>query len=328
MATQSDFSRFLRRIDGFTHPDWEAIAAAIENQPADEWPVAWKRVSRMWVDGLRDDFGGGYRVHESANFLILTTVPDPVAAAACRFCESALQTIMTGLKGAASDAGYGHHVVLCFDEMDDYYSYIAQFYPDGDHPMTGGVCLGGGGYVHLALPTKGQAFSRGPLVHELTHACLVHLPLPTWLNEALAMKMEAVICGGGAPPFDRELYDQHVRHWNGATIQQFWSGESWGLAGDGFTLSYSLADILWRKIEVDLRPPKPVLIEFISKANSSDAGQAASRELFGVGLEDVVEDFLGPGQWMPAPESWPGELEAEKPETPAARPITSAPARR
>lgn len=301
-----DLIPHLHIKQGFCHPDWDAISEIIEKSlPEPEWNAAWEAASREWVGRIRSTLGGGYQVYETGNFLILSEAPMRVIRDACKSYEEALKRILTALEGVASDAGYGKHVVLMFASLEDYYGYINYFYPEGEHPMSGGVCLSGEGYVHFAFPTTDYSCYRTVLVHELTHGCLGHLPIPAWLNEALAMRMEQLLCGSDNFQLDQEIYDKHTAHWNENTIQQFWSGESWEISGDSFELSYNLAQVLWRKIEVDLEAPRGAILEFVLNAHADDAGEAACHAIFDLSLCDLVTDFLGEGSWSPEPSQWP-----------------------
>lgn len=121
------------------------------------------------------------------------------------------------------------------------------------------------------------------------------------------MRMEQVICGSDIFNLDREIYGNHAAHWNAETIQQFWTGESWKIPGDSFELSYNLAQILWRKIEVDLAAPRPEILQFILAAHFEDGGEAACQAVFDLSLGDLVMDFLGEGAWTPTPNEWPNK---------------------
>ncbi len=306
MAMLPDISNHLHIKQGFCHPDWAAISEIIERGfPESEWNSAWETASRGWIDLIRDKLGGDYRVYETTNFMILSEAPMRVIKDACRSYEDSLTRILASLAGIASDEGYGKHVVMMFASIEDYYSYISYFYSEGEHSMSGGVCLSGEGYVHFALPTTDYSSYRTVLVHELSHGCLGHLPIPPWLNEALAMRMEQVICGSDTLQLDQELYDKHTAHWNEETIQKFWTGQSWDVPGDSNELSYNLAQVLWRKIEVDLAAPREEILHFISSAHWDDAGEGACRSVFELSLGDLVMDFLGEGSWNPEPTKWP-----------------------
>lgn len=235
--------------------------------------------------------------------MIMTEASARVAKDACKFYEKSLKLILKHLPGVTCDEGLGKHVVLMFSSEDDYYQYIMYFYGDGEHPMSSGVCLSGDGYVHYAFPVDDENPSgyRATLVHELTHGCLNHLPIPLWLNEAIAMRMEDALCSSQPIQIDKYILKQHHDHWNAKTIQDFWSGESWNQVGDSFGLSYALAQIIWRKIEVDLRAPQKMIVDFILSASYEDAGESACQRVFELSMGDFVEDFLGEGNWTPLP---------------------------
>jgi len=308
MEKLTGISEHLHIKQGFCHPDWSCISQIIEkNLPEAEWNTAWEAVSRSWIERNRAQLTGDYRIYETANFLILSEAPMRVIKDACRSYEESLKRIIASLDGVASDEGYGKHVVIMFASLDDYYGYITYFYPEGESPMSGGVCLSGEGYVHFAFPTVDYSSYQTVLVHELTHGCLGHLPIPTWLNEALAMRMEQAICGSDIFHLDQEIYDKHTDHWNQDTIQQFWTGESWEIPGNSFELSYNLAQVLWRKIEADLAAPRAEILQFILHAHYEDAGESACQEIFEISLGELTMDFLGEGMWTPDPTRWPNK---------------------
>jgi hypothetical protein len=301
MATLPDITEHFHIEQAFCYPDWAAIGQSIEdNLPESEWYSAWDIVTLRWIEKIRDKLAGGYQIYTTPNFMILSEAPARIIKDACHAYEEALKKILTTLEGVASDGGYGKHVVMMFTTIDDYYAYITHFYPEGDLPMSGGICIHKG-YIHFALLTTDYNSYRTTLVHELTHGCVTHLPIPSWLNEALAMRMEQVICDSTVFHLDQEMYDRHLAYWDEETIQQFWSGESWTIPGEGFELSYNLALVLWQKIETRLSAPRAAVFEFILNAHFDDAGEAACQDTFGLSLGDLVSSFLGEGPWTPAP---------------------------
>jgi hypothetical protein len=305
MTILPDISEHLHIKKGFCYPDWQSIGTIIfEHFPESDWHAAWQEAAQCWMNRMRQNLGGKYQVYETVNFMILSEAPLHVIKDACRSFEDALKQILASLNEVTSDVGYGKHVVMMFASLNDYYKYIAYFYPKGDWPMSGGICLSGDGYTHYAFPTIDYSSYRTVLVHEMTHACLGHLPIPTWMNEALAMRMEQVICSSDIFQIDQEIYDKHTAHWNHETIQQFWTGDSWHIPGDSFSLSYNLAQVLWRKIETDLNAPRSAILQFIVDAHYEDGGEAAFQNTFGLSLGDLVTDFLGEGTWAPEPAKW------------------------
>lgn len=311
MAPEPDFTDLLHIEQGFCYPDWNAVAARIEKELQQaEWSQAWASVSRAWVQRNSSQLGGNYRVYETPNFLVLSDASITVVRHACRSFEDGLKHITTILKDVACINGSGKQVVFMLADLDDYYRYISYFYPDGEHPMNGGVCLSSSGYVHYAVPITDDLSYRSTLIHELTHGLLLHLPLPVWLNEAVAMKMEHVICASDVFYFDQEVREKHLSYWDLETIQQFWSGESWNIPGDSFELSYNLAYLLWEKIESHLRVSRQTMLEFISKADRADGGEKACLDMFSVSLGHLLGPYLGSGEWGPQPVKWPPERQS------------------
>lgn len=302
----SEISGLLNGEHGPFYPDWDGIAGHIDTQiPKANHREAWETAARMWVENASRQLGGLYRVHETENFLILSDAPESQMKGVSAFFEESLKAIIRSLKGAAWEDGLGKRVVFLFSLEQEYYEYIAPLYPDGEHAMSGGLCISMTGYVHLVLPISDYSYYRSAFVHELTHVCLAHLSIPNWLNEAIAMRMEEEVCHSNVFSLDREIYERHLAFWNEESIQTFWSGASWGIAGDSNELSYSLASILWRKIEVDIGATREEVLKFLNSATFEDAGSAAFEACFSFPLEELVEDFLGKGHWAPDPERIP-----------------------
>ena len=290
--------------DDFCYPEWWAIAKKIEaeNLPAKEEECWWRELVITWLGRVRGRLGANYKIFESQSFFLLIDPTDKPAKEYVLFLEQMRKT----LHGALRDAvwkGKGRHVVMLFDHREDYYKYIAPFYSEGEHPSSGGVFLQGGGYAHIAAPYNKDSVRR-TLVHEYAHNCVAHLPLPRWLNEALAMRLEALLVSQPRMMVDAEAREKHDEHWNDSTIQGFWSGEGWGIPGEGVGLSYQLARVLFAKIENGFLPSHDRLIAFIKQAHMRDAGEAAARQIFKFSLGDLAADFLGKGDWAPQPEKW------------------------
>ena len=151
------------------------------------------------------------------------------------------------------------------------------------------------GYTYsFVFPSQDIYYSEPIAVHELTHACLAHLPIPLWLNEGMAVLMEDVLAGHRLF-LDKEMVKRHQKYWNEETIQGFWSGESFLAFDDGQELSYNLAHILVRNISQDFT----AFATFSNNASYEDAGELAAKEFLGVSLTQIVGSFLGEGSWQP-----------------------------
>lgn len=277
-------------------PTWEAIAAWVEsNTVSSAQNEIWTEIANDWMRHLQAALPPGYIVHESAEFILLGK-DAAISKQIVKWCEIARKTILEALDGVAVDDGYGKHVVLSFSNIDTYYDYISDFYPDdGEFALSGGMFFNTG-YGHFAIcPTSGYEYER-PISHELTHVLLRHLPLPLWLNEGVSQFMEDVVSGTSYFRIDHEGRQRHHDYWNADTIHSFWSGESFYSADEGQQLSYELSQVLFRNLLSDY-PGK--MKEILRAASYVDAGNAAIVKVCKKSLDDRVGQFLGKGTWSP-----------------------------
>ena len=295
-----DLKVWFPEADGFPRPAWPAIRAWIkQNVAADQVEAAWQAIVLDWLDRLRERLGPTYAVAESEHFQLLADLDSKGSRHLLEFLEKSRARMLRELGDLSPGLTYGKHVVLRFGEQDDYYCYVSYFDPDGEYAGSSGRFLRGPGYSHIAYPHQVQTGADSHiLVHELTHNLLARLPLPLWLNEALAMAFEADITGYGLPLVTRELAAEHAAYWNARTIQEFWSGRSFASV-EGQTLSYSLARIFLNLIATDLRPTPGQFRGFLLQANRADGGRSAAQATLDLDLADLVATFLGPGDWEP-----------------------------
>jgi len=287
-------------VDGFPRPKWSVIAELVHEKPEETWEAEWQEWSRRWLDRILHELPDAYRIEEFDNFLILSAQENRYTQLLAQFLERALRRILTGLDGIASDDGYGKHIVLMFQEQEHYYEYKSFFSPDeGEFILSSGAFLNDG-YGHFAFPFMEMFEAEATSAHELTHACLKHLPIPLWLNEGFAVSMEDEICGSAPLRMERERLEEHALFWNAETIQEFWSGESFNRTDQGSGLSYELARYCLRALAHEYE----VFKVFANTASFEDAGEAAAIENYGGSLGGVIHQFFGEGDWSPRPDSW------------------------
>ncbi|MBI5387132.1 MAG: hypothetical protein HZA90_20875 [Verrucomicrobia bacterium] len=224
-----------------------------------------------------------------------------------RFAVSVDKDISAILGQLAWEGWPGTRVVLLFAEEDDYLAYSAAFYSNGQVLWLLGAQLNQG-YPHVAMLWSEEKEVLEYLIHELTHTCLAHLPLPHWLNEGMAEslrrritwsrehRLASLIPGRQPRSTWTELAEQHRRHWNEQTLQEFWAGASFYQNETASCLSYSLADALVQR----LSERQPHFEVFVRHAQFEDAGQVAALEWLGLRLEDEMTALLGPGNWRPS----------------------------
>jgi len=281
-------------IDGYPRPDWTAIGDVISKSPESEARDLWCAAARTWLELTAKHLGSPYRVLETPSFLFLMPLNERDAGLISTFAEKALRQILVKLEGLAEIDVYGKRVIMVFATQDAYYAYSAYFYPEGEHPLSAGVFLNAE-YGHIAIPFADIAEIEATVAHELTHDCLRLLPIPLWLNEGLAVTIENEICGNHPLRMEADRLREHAEFWNEDTIQEFWSGESFGRVDQGIGLSYELARYCIRALAHDL----PSFITFAQRASAADGGEAAAMEVYEGSLGGLIEQFFGPGNWSP-----------------------------
>lgn len=287
-------------IEGFPRPDWASISEQIFSLPEARRLQEWDSCTKAWLDSTLNALPDDYSLSESDNFFVLSAEDKKYVDLLLRFLERALRSILTNLEGIASDEGFGKHVVLIFHEQESYYRYMSYFYPDeGEFILSSGVFLNSG-YGHFAFPFLEMNEAEATAAHELTHACLRHLPIPLWLNEGFAVTMEDEICGSQPLRMETERLDEHRSFWTSKTIQQFWNGQSFNRTDEGSNLSYELARYCLRSLAHDFE----AFSAFANSANHADGGEAAAIEVYDGSLGGLIYQFFGDGEWSPNPDSW------------------------
>lgn len=239
-----------------------------------------------------------YSIHESDNFILVTSESSRYVSLFQEFLERTRVRITSALHNIASDEGFGKNVVLIFDEIDTYYTYMSYFYEqEGVFGLSSGVYLNKG-YGHFAFQHQELSHAESIAAHEMTHALLSHLPIPAWLNEGIAVSIEHMVTGSSPLRMDNETYSRHMAFWGKSEIQEFWSGVSFGRPDEGQELSYHLAHFVVNSLSQDFE----AFTEFSNRAHFKDGGEQAANEVFGCSLGSLIEQFFGEGQWDPNPQ--------------------------
>lgn len=146
--TPEEFEALVRWSDGFPRPDWRQLwdqycggsDARGERFDTD----AERAVQRLWLTSLARHLGGGYRMRESRRLFLMSEDDDARASERLAHLESIVDAIIDALEGIGppDSALPGKLAVLYFTEDDDYYAYIADYYPpEGQFGMSCGICL-------------------------------------------------------------------------------------------------------------------------------------------------------------------------------------------
>lgn len=290
--------------------DWAAAQRWVQSIPGESAQAeAWSACERAWLEHLRAALGPSYRVRSQGSALLLSTLEAHVAEATLAFVNKTVQRIVRVLDGVAAAPEWGHDILIVFDDDEAYYRYVSHYYPE-----AGEFAASSGMYIHQGcghfVTVKADLRAVEPVIaHELTHACLSHLPIPAWLNEGLAVNTEQRLC---PPPPAREtpwqLHERHRKFWGASEIQEFWSGKSFLRNDEGNELSYDLARILVSQFAADWDRFR----QFANAADLADGAASSARDHLNVDLGAavcaVLEQAPDPG-WSPQPQTWDGDPE-------------------
>lgn len=290
---------------GFPRLDWEAVRQWVQGLDEPLRAAAWGQAELAWLEHLCGSLGAGYRLETQGDAVLLSSLDANIARSTLDFMTKSQRRIAAVLEGLATTPEWGHEILVVFEDDETYYRYVSHFYgEDGEFAASGGMFINDG-CSHFVTMKHDLRVIEPVIVHEMTHACLGHLPLPAWLNEGLAVNTERRL----SPPLSpepltpRQMHLKHQAFWTEETIQEFWSGKSWLRTDDGNMLSYDLARILVSEFAAEWDSFKP----FALQADLADAGQSAAAEHLGVDLGAavcaVLEKEPQPA-WRPAPAAW------------------------
>lgn len=309
-APPLDFRAVLSDVNGLPVPDWRAVGDWIMSMPDTATQAdAWARAELAWLAHLQAALGPHYHLSRHEYALMLSPLEPRVAAATVRFMTTTLTRIGRLLDGVARKPEWGSDILIVFEDEDTYYRYVSRYHPeDGEFAFSGGMHIDFGCSHFVTVEAALHAIE--PVVaHEMTHACLRHLPIPAWLNEGIAVNTERRLSPSGAPPYTpAQLHWMHRRFWNETTIQEFWSGASFLRPDDGNLLSYELGRILVEQLSRDWDG----FAAFVNQARLDDAGQAAAATAFGIDLGRAVTALFEvdtTASWSPDPARWAAEPE-------------------
>jgi len=285
---------------GYPIMDWTAAGHWVDALAGSDQASAWVAIERAWLLHLRDALAAGFRLAESENCLLLAALEDNVANATLGFMERTLKRVVRTLDGIAQVTPEGKDILIVFDDEDAYYRYVSHAYPDGGEFANSGGMYINGGCGHFVTVRRDLSAIEPVIAHEMTHACLAHLPIPLWLNEGLAVNTEQRLTGvQGSMYTPQEMRGMHLAFWGEAEIQEFWSGYSFQRLDDGNLLSYDLARILVAYMAKDWAAFRP----FVLAAHHADGGAQAAHAYLHADLGELVCAILGQAyapEWSPA----------------------------
>lgn len=306
-APTESFELFDSGVGRFAIPDWQRVEESLSARIEKEDPnTLWSNVALCWMHLLKEVLGATFQVSNSDNFHLLSSGTAREHQLFLEYAEKSRKRILRLLDGIAKDEGYGKSCVIAFASEEQYYEYVANYYPDeGEFAFSGGMYINHG-YGHFVCVSTDMHAIEPVIAHELTHMHLAHLPLPAWLDEGLAVNTERILCPQrGSLHSANELREKHAGFWNKDTIQEFWSGKSFLRSDDGNLLSYDLA----KNIVTLLSQDRDRFVAFVNAATLEDSGHAAASKHLGDELEHAVNFIVAEGNWRPDPKAWSEEAE-------------------
>ncbi len=292
-------------VAGTPAPDWDKLYAwtASIAEPAAQ-AAAWERAELAWLNHLRVALGSQYHLDVLGEAVVLSSLDEKSAATILHYMTKTLQRIVGLLKDVAQVPSGGRDILIVLDDEQQYYEYVSRYYADdGEYALSSGMYINYG-CAHFVC-VKSEITAIEPIIaHEMTHSCVAHLPIPTWLNEGLAVNTESKLCRIPHSEFSpAEMRTKHQQFWTEATIQEFWSGQSFLRSDDGNRLSYDLGRILVQH----LSPNWPRFAQFACAANFKDGGAQAAHQFLGIELGAMVAALFeidDNAKFSPEPSGW------------------------
>jgi hypothetical protein len=243
----------------------------------------------MFILHLQDALGKRYSLIQSDTAMLLSPLERNVADAMLEYMSRTLKRVTKVLDGIATVSPWGKDILIVFESDDQYYDYVSYYYPeDGEYAFSGGMFISAG-CSHFVTVQSDLRTVEPVIAHEMTHACLSHLPIPLWLNEGLAVNTEHRLTGKPSGIYSpQEMRAKHLAFWGIKEIQEFWSGKSFSRTDNGNMLSYDLARILVETFAKDWTSFK----QFVLAAKWQDAGAEAAQRYLGTSLGGYVSSLL------------------------------------
>ena len=283
---------------GLPRPDWDGFRRLVEALPGDvDLNATWTEAARRWLLELGRSLGPEYRLEESGSFVLLSAMEKRLA----RQLLDTGERMLGGLRELLGDLGdtqaVGKFACIAFRSLDAYYGYISHFYSEGKWGASGGIFIPQG-YQHFALNHGDPWLQEVALVHELAHRIVNDRGLPLWVEEGITQLAEtSVISGGLLHGVNRQEAERQRRFWTKRGLDGFWTGESFSRPRS-MDHSYTLARIL---ISNMIGRGREKYMDFVRSAKREDSGDAASRVVYGCGVDEWASQFLGDGDWKPRP---------------------------
>jgi hypothetical protein len=286
---------------GFIHPNWRDIGDVIhETRDEAERPAAWAEARDRWVRHTHAVFneyaaktGTNNRkdyhiIHGQHSVIVGPYKEDVVADIASLTDKFRDQTRLVLGAEITADPPMGYVIFIPHDRFtaQHYLNYFGV-----DACSVAGVCFKPPG-PHIVIHDMTRFELRLTLIHELNHAVLHRLSIPTWVHEGLSRYFETRILNVANMRYASEMDLSRNRFWREQGLEDFWNGSVFhdGRSVHGYVLAQK---VIVRLLKGDAESFK----RFMLAAEAKDAGDAACRSVYGMGVLDLIRNLVGPGDW-------------------------------
>ncbi len=287
---RDDVEHLFRDRHKLPHVDWGMADIWIDRREPDldRQPALRRAVAAAWLDAVRDALEPDMRRWRHAFVEGLAPAEDAIAQRVAKSADRSVQVVAEAMRPLTGKRPVETVAVIGLPRRDDYYSFIAPFYPDeGEFATSGGVYIHspGGGMPLIAMPLHEGRDLELVVAHEMTHHILSPLNLPRWLEEGLTQMMEERVVGVANFILTTDKAERHRAHWNTASLTRYWNGESFSWSkGDEQELAYNLSQAIVRRLLAD-RPKD--FFRFALKSSGTRTGASAAREVLGMDLNEL-----------------------------------------
>jgi hypothetical protein len=233
---KSGTDRYFLRENGVPYINWKKVRAEGATHPARRTERYYTSLIKRWLALFPAAFGGTFTLLESPDVLYYTYFEPDVARERFQIICEIRAKLIEVLGDIVPKEYVGKNLILEFGTLEDYYRYIAHYYPKPTNkkkavfPSSAGVMLSGG-YMHIALSHFARRSLSSIVSHELSHVWLAYYRPPSWLNEGIATNVESMF---GASrllwemPQYRSLVDEPFSTWTKKMFKSFVSGRMTG----------------------------------------------------------------------------------------------------
>ena len=149
-----------------------------------------ERGRRAWLLHFRDSMPPPAHLHETRDAWVLSPFQPSTARRAASYVAATRERIAKLLSGIARFPAGARSILVVFNNLDEYYEYVSNYYPDtGEFAFSGGMFIDRG-CPHFVTVVSPLSDLEPVIAHEMTHSALAHLSLPLWLDEGIAVTTE------------------------------------------------------------------------------------------------------------------------------------------